>query len=37
LTITKSIILKHGGEIAMVNRPEGGLRVTVMLPKAVIF
>lgn len=36
LAITRSIILNHGGEIALANRSEGGLRVTVTLPKAVI-
>jgi signal transduction histidine kinase len=36
LAITKSIILNHGGEIAMANRPEGGLRVTITLPKAAV-
>ena len=33
LAITRSIILNHGGDIALMNRPEGGLRVTITLPK----
>lgn len=32
LAIARSAIRAHGGEIAMANRPEGGLRVTVTLP-----
>ncbi len=34
LAICKSIILNHGGEIALSNRPEGGLRAVLTLPKA---
>jgi signal transduction histidine kinase len=33
LAITRSIILNHGGDIALSNRPEGGLRATITLPK----
>lgn len=32
LTITRDIILSHGGEIALADSPLGGLRVTVLLP-----
>lgn len=33
LSIARSIILGHGGEIALSNRAEGGLRVEVRLPR----
>ena len=33
LAIARSILRAHGGDIALANRPEGGLRVTVSLPK----
>lgn len=33
LAITRSIVLNHGGEIALANRSEGGLRVTMTLPR----
>jgi len=32
LAIVQAIILSHGGEVALSNRPEGGLRVTIRLP-----
>jgi signal transduction histidine kinase len=32
LAVAKSIILAHGGEMNLSNRPEGGLRVQVLLP-----
>ncbi|PPU96140.1 HAMP domain-containing protein [Xanthomonas hyacinthi] len=32
LSVAHSIVLAHGGEIALTNRPEGGLRVCVELP-----
>jgi signal transduction histidine kinase len=32
LAIVQSIVLIHGGEVLLDNRPEGGLRVTVRLP-----
>lgn len=35
LAITRSIVLNHGGDITLVNRPEGGLRVTLTLPRGV--
>jgi K+-sensing histidine kinase KdpD len=28
-----AVIASHGGEIALANRCEGGLRVTITLPK----
>jgi signal transduction histidine kinase len=33
LTIARAVIASHGGEIALANRREGGLRVTITLPK----
>ncbi len=33
LTVARTIIRGHGGDIAMKNRPEGGLRVEVRLPR----
>jgi signal transduction histidine kinase len=32
LAIARSIVREHGGEVALVNRPEGGLRATIALP-----
>ncbi|MBM3582276.1 MAG: two-component sensor histidine kinase, partial [Alphaproteobacteria bacterium] len=32
LATARSAILAHGGAIALANRPEGGLRVSVTLP-----
>lgn len=32
LSIARNILRGHGGDIMLTNRPEGGLRVTVMLP-----
>lgn len=33
LTIARAVIRSHGGDIVLANRPAGGLRVTVTLPK----
>jgi signal transduction histidine kinase len=33
MAISRSIIRGHGGDITLANRPEGGLRITVRLPK----
>ncbi|MGC3985558.1 MAG: ATP-binding protein [Pseudorhodoferax sp.] len=32
LSIARSCVRAHGGEVALANRPEGGLRATVTLP-----
>jgi signal transduction histidine kinase len=32
LTIARSIVRGHGGDITLTNRPEGGLRVAVRMP-----
>ena len=34
LALARSAILAHGGTVALANRPEGGLRVSVTLPAA---
>jgi signal transduction histidine kinase len=33
LTVARTVIRAHGGEITIHNRPEGGLRVEVVLPR----
>jgi len=33
LTIARAVISAHGGDISLANRPEGGLRVTISLPR----
>ena len=33
MAIARSIVRGHGGDIALENRPEGGLRATVRLPR----
>jgi signal transduction histidine kinase len=33
LAIARSIVRQHGGDITLSNRPEGGLRTTVWLPR----
>lgn len=32
MAIARSIVRAHGGDIALANRPEGGLRATITLP-----
>lgn len=32
LSIARSCVRAHGGDVALVNRPEGGLRATISLP-----
>jgi len=34
LSIARSIVLAHGGELTLANRKKGGLRVEITLPKA---
>ena len=33
MAIARSIVRGHGGDITLANRPEGGLRVTLHLPR----
>lgn len=33
LTVARTILRDHGGDINFINRPEGGLRVTITLPR----
>ena len=33
LSIARSIVLAHGGELTLANRPEGGLRADIRLPR----
>jgi signal transduction histidine kinase len=33
LTIARAVVLAHGGDINLSNGPEGGLRVTITLPR----
>lgn len=33
LTIARDVVQSHGGTIALANRPEGGLRVTMIFPR----
>lgn len=32
LSVAHDVVLAHGGELRLINRPEGGLRVSVRLP-----
>jgi len=32
LAVVRSIARSHGGDVTMINRPEGGLRARVVLP-----
>ncbi|WP_420996128.1 ATP-binding protein [Cupriavidus sp. 30B13] len=34
LSIASDIVARHGGELNLANRPEGGLRVRITLPRA---
>ncbi|MGO4332739.1 ATP-binding protein, partial [Cupriavidus sp. M-11] len=34
LSIAADIVARHGGELSLANRPEGGLRVRITLPRA---
>jgi signal transduction histidine kinase len=34
LSIARSIVRAHGGEVTLANRPDGGLGATVVLPAA---
>ena len=34
LSIAADIVSRHGGELSLANRPEGGLRVRIVLPRA---
>jgi signal transduction histidine kinase len=33
LTIARTIARAHGGDVSLANRPGGGLRVTISLPR----
>jgi signal transduction histidine kinase len=33
LAITKTALQRHGGDVSATNKPEGGLSVTILLPK----
>jgi signal transduction histidine kinase len=33
LSLARTVVHTHGGEIRLANREEGGLRVTILLPQ----
>ena len=33
LAIARSIVKAHGGALTLINRPEGGLRAEIALPR----
>ncbi len=33
LAVARAVIREHGGDVTLSNRPEGGLRQTVVLPR----
>ena len=35
LSIVKDMAIKHGGELVVANRPQGGLAATLMLPRLI--
>ncbi|MGH6945491.1 MAG: sensor histidine kinase, partial [Geminicoccaceae bacterium] len=34
MAIARSVVRSHGGDIVLMNRPDGGLRATIRLPRA---
>ena len=34
LAVARAVIREHGGDITLTNRPTGGLRQTVVLPRS---